>query len=192
MLGVVRFLAQFLCHSAAANRLTVEGTVTQLRQPARGSWPRGIKAENHPSAVSFATQTDRSTDLPIKQSTMAFKVLRICDFVSKALSSSSNNQQRRASMRDNEISLRARFPLAIDVLSREFSTIRRIHFAYFLRSKKILRFDRIQPGTRIALQFTHSALAFESGTHVCAFDFDNPTRAIRKCRFRQPPENVSA
>lgn len=65
-----------LCHSAAANR-AVEGTVTQLRQRARGSWSHGIKAENHPSVVSFASQTDRLRDLPIKQATMAFKVLRI-------------------------------------------------------------------------------------------------------------------
>lgn len=66
-----------LCHSAAANRVTVEGTVTQLRQRACGSWSHGIKAENHPSVVSFASQTDRLRDLPIKQATMAFKVLRI-------------------------------------------------------------------------------------------------------------------
>lgn len=65
-----------LYHSAAANRVTVEGTVTQLRQRARGSWSGGIKAENHPSAVSFASPTGRSGDLPIKQATMAFKVLR--------------------------------------------------------------------------------------------------------------------
>lgn len=63
-----------LCHSAAANRVTVEGTVTQLRQRAGGSCSRGIKAENHPTMVSFASQTDRSTDQPIKQATMAFKV----------------------------------------------------------------------------------------------------------------------
>lgn len=53
-----------LCHSATANRVTVEGTVTQLRQRARGSWSHGIKAENHPSVVSFASdrQIERSSN----------------------------------------------------------------------------------------------------------------------------------
>ncbi|PBC25168.1 cuticle protein 21-like [Apis cerana] len=73
-----------LCHSAAANRVTVEGTVTQLRQRARGSWSHGIKAENHPSVVSFASQTDRLRDLPIKQATMAFKFIALAALVASA------------------------------------------------------------------------------------------------------------
>ncbi|CAK9796404.1 Cuticle protein [Anthophora quadrimaculata] len=43
-----------------------------------------IKAENHPSVVSFASQTDRSRDLQIKRATMAFKFVVFAALVAAA------------------------------------------------------------------------------------------------------------
>lgn len=93
LLGVVQFLAQFRS-SLAANRVTVEGTVTQLHQwicsvlcirvcvrwsivgLSRGSRTERYKSRK-PSILWYHShyKLTRSNEVPINQATMAFKVL---------------------------------------------------------------------------------------------------------------------